>query len=86
MKKYFTVCKVILDTIHPSVYLTHMSSREVIKILKAGGWYKVGQNGRDHQYKHPTKPGRVTIPHPVKDIPKGTLGSIKRQSGLSFED
>jgi len=35
-----------------------------------------------HHFKHPTKKGIVTIPHPKKDIPKGTVGNILRQAGL----
>ena len=42
------------------------SSRKVIKILKADGWYKVRCVGDHHQYKHPTKKETVTIPHPKK--------------------
>ncbi|MDQ7784947.1 MAG: type II toxin-antitoxin system HicA family toxin [Desulfomonilaceae bacterium] len=62
--------------------MTVMDSREIIKRLKADGWYKVSQEGDHLQFKHPSKPGRVTVTHPVKDIPKGTLASIRRQSGL----
>lgn len=64
-----------------------MSSSEVIKRLEADGWYQVGQVGQvgSHvHFKHPTKPGRVTVKHPLKDIPKGTLASIRRQAGLDI--
>ncbi len=61
------------------------SSREIIKKLKQDGWYEVGCDGDHHQFKHPIKKGRVTITHPVKDIPIGTLKSISRQSGIIFE-
>lgn len=60
------------------------SSREVLKMLLADGWYEVSCVGDHHQFKHPTKPGRVTLTHPVKDIPIGTLKSISRQSGITF--
>lgn len=60
------------------------SSREVIKALLDDGWYKVNVAGSHHQYKHPTKPGRVTVKHPDKDIPRKTLNSIEQQSGLRF--
>lgn len=60
------------------------SSREIIKLLKANGWYEVACDGDHHQFKHPTKPGRVTITHPKKDIPLGTLKSISKQSGIIF--
>ena len=60
------------------------SSREVIKALLDDGWYEVNVVGSHHQYKHPVKPGRVTVKHPTKDIPRKTLDSIERQSGLRF--
>lgn len=60
------------------------SSREIIKMLLEDGWYEVGCVGDHHQYKHPIKPGRVTITHPVKDVPIGTIKSIAKQSGLKF--
>ena len=60
------------------------SSREVISILKEDGWYEVNVVGSHHQYKHPTKKGRVTVKDPDKDIPIQTLRSIERQSGLKF--
>lgn len=60
------------------------SSREVIAMLKADGWYLVATEGSHHQYKHPEKPGKVTVKHPCKDIPPKTLKSISTQSGVSF--
>jgi predicted RNA binding protein YcfA (HicA-like mRNA interferase family) len=62
-----------------------MNSREIIRRLEADGWYRVGQRGSLVQFKHPTKPGRVTVPHQEKDIPAKTLRSIERQSGVSFK-
>jgi len=61
-----------------------MDSREIIRCLEADGWYRVGQRGSHVQFKNPAKPGRVTVPHPEKDIPAKTLKSIERQSGVSF--
>lgn len=61
------------------------SSREVIKALKNDGWYEVACDGDHHQYKHPIKKGRVTITHPRKDIPIGTLKNITKQSGVIFK-
>ena len=60
------------------------SSREVIKILKKDGWYEVHCVGDHHQFKHPTKKGRVTVAHPVKDIPQDTLKRIEEQAGVKF--
>ena len=59
-----------------------MKSREVIKLIEKDGWFLVAVKGSHHQYKHPTKKGRVTIPHPKKDLAKGTIRSIKKQAGL----
>ncbi|MCP4597516.1 type II toxin-antitoxin system HicA family toxin [Neptuniibacter sp.] len=59
-----------------------MDSRELIKQLEADGWYLVRTRGSHHQYKHPTKSGVITIPHPKRDLPKGTLNSIFKQAGL----
>jgi predicted RNA binding protein YcfA (HicA-like mRNA interferase family) len=59
-----------------------VNSRDVIRAIEADGWCKACQRGDHVQFKHPAKPGRVTVPHPEKDIPIGTLKSIERQSGL----
>lgn len=59
-----------------------MDSREIIKALKSDGWYQVGIVGSHHHFKHPTKKGKVTVPHPRKDVPKKTLASIWKQAGL----
>lgn len=58
------------------------SSKDIISMLQADGWYLVHSVGSHHQYKHPTKPGKVTIPHPRKDLPKGTVRNILRQAGI----
>ena len=64
---------------------THMKSADIIKALKADGWEQVAQKGSHVQFKHPTKPGRATVPHPKKDVPIGTLRSIEKQSGLKLK-
>jgi predicted RNA binding protein YcfA (HicA-like mRNA interferase family) len=61
-----------------------MNSRKMISALEADGWEKVAQKGSHVQFKHPIKPGRVTVPHPERDIPAGTLRSIERQAGLKL--
>lgn len=61
------------------------SSREILKMLKKDGWYEVACVGDHHQFKHPTKKGRVTLRHPVKDLSRNDLKSIENQSGLKFE-
>ena len=60
-----------------------MTVREVVRIIEDGGWVMVAQKGSHRQFKHPTKPGRVTIAgHPKDDLAPGTLNSILRQAGL----
>jgi predicted RNA binding protein YcfA (HicA-like mRNA interferase family) len=61
-----------------------MHSRDVIKLLKADGWYEVNRVGSHKQFRHPTKKGRVTVPHPNWDIPIGTLKSIGKQAGIKL--
>lgn len=60
-----------------------MRFREVDKMMKADGWYEVAQVGSHHQYKHPVKPGKVTVPeHKGKDIAPPLVKQIKKQAGL----
>jgi predicted RNA binding protein YcfA (HicA-like mRNA interferase family) len=41
-----------------------MKSLDVVRQIKADGWYLVHVVGSHHQFKHPNKPGKVTVPHP----------------------
>ena len=61
-----------------------MSSAEVLKRIKAAGWQHVRTKGSHHHFKHPSLPGIVTVPHPRKDLPIGTLKSIEKQSGVKL--
>jgi len=57
--------------------------RDVIKLIEANGWYLVITKGSHRQYKHPVKPGRVTIAgHPSHDLAPGTLNSIFKQAQI----
>jgi len=58
------------------------SSRDIIKLIQADGWVMVATRGSHHQFKHPSKPGRVTVPHPKRNLPAGTVRSVLRQAGL----
>ncbi len=59
-----------------------MKFRELIQVLEHDGWRQVAQRGSHRQYRHPTKPGRVTVAgKPNQDIPPGTLGSIIGEGG-----
>ena len=59
-----------------------MRFREIEKILLDDGWYQGTQKGSHHQYKHPMKPGKVTIPEHGGDLNMDTVKSIKKQAGI----
>ena len=60
-----------------------MKVREVIRLLEHDRWRLVVMRGSHRQFKHPTKPGRVTVSGNLgDDMPKGTFASVKRQAGL----
>jgi predicted RNA binding protein YcfA (HicA-like mRNA interferase family) len=60
-----------------------MKVRDAIKLIEADDWYLVVIKGSHRQYKHTTKPGRVTIAgHPNDDLAPGTLNSILKQAQL----
>jgi predicted RNA binding protein YcfA (HicA-like mRNA interferase family) len=56
---------------------------EVLRRLQGDGWYVVATRGSHRQFKHPSKPGRVTVAgKPSDDLAPGTLNSIWKQAGL----
>lgn len=61
-----------------------VSSGEVIRRLRAAGWVEARVKGSHHHFRHELRPGIVTVPHPKKDLPTGTLRSIERQSGVTL--
>jgi len=57
--------------------------RDLISLIEQDGWRQVRQTGSHRQYRRPVKPGTVTLAgKPGKDVPEGTLNSIKKQAGL----
>ena len=67
----------------PRGKLHRMKVREVLKLLKSDGWDRVKARGGHRQFKHPVKPGRVTVSGKSShDLPPGTLNSILKQAGL----
>lgn len=66
------------------MYNADMKSREVITRLRKDGWELVNIRGSHYQFKHPGRPGRLTVPHPKRDLPIGTLRSIFRQAGWEW--
>ena len=55
-------------------------------MLLEDGWFLVATRGSHRQYKHPIKPGRVTVAgKPSDDVAPGTLGSIRKQAQITKE-
>jgi predicted RNA binding protein YcfA (HicA-like mRNA interferase family) len=62
-----------------------MTFAQIERIIKADGWRKIKGGATSHRhYKHPSKPGKVTIAYHGRNaiIPIGTINSILRQAGL----
>ncbi len=60
-----------------------MKVKEIIKMLEEDGWMLARTKGSHRQFRHPTKPGMVTVAgKPSIDVPPGTLNSIVKQVGL----
>ena len=64
-----------------------MKVREAIRLIEDDGWVLVATRGSHRQYKHPSKPGRVTIAgKPSDDLAPGTRNSIMKQAGLKLAE
>ncbi len=61
--------------------MVERNSGKLIRMLQQDGWVLAGAKGSHRQFTHPTKSGRVIVPYPNKDIPRGTVASIYRQAG-----
>jgi predicted RNA binding protein YcfA (HicA-like mRNA interferase family) len=79
----------VLVQIRPSSWsvwtrrMVAMKFRDVLRLLEDDGWQLVAHRGSHGQYKHPTKPGKVTVAGKSgADVPKGTAANILRQAGL----
>jgi predicted RNA binding protein YcfA (HicA-like mRNA interferase family) len=59
-----------------------VNSKVLIKELESNGWKLVRIKGSHHQYKHPDKSAVITVPHPKKDLPAGTVKSIRKAAEL----
>ena len=60
-----------------------MKVRDVIQLVEQDGWSEIAVRGSHRQFKHPVKPGRVTIAGKLSDdIARGTLNSVLKQAGL----
>lgn len=59
-----------------------MTAIELEKMIVANGWYHVATKGSHKHFKHPAKPGKVTIPQHRGDLDINTARSILKQAGL----
>ncbi len=67
--------------------LPRVTAREARRAIERDGWYHVGGSGSHQQFKHPSKPGRVTIPvHGGATIKVDTLKRIIQQAGLTADE
>ncbi|MDR0324664.1 MAG: type II toxin-antitoxin system HicA family toxin [Oscillospiraceae bacterium] len=60
-----------------------MKVKEAIKLIERDGWILSRQKGSHRQFKHPYKPGCVTIAGPLSDeLDIGTQYSIFKQAQM----
>lgn len=60
-----------------------MKVKEAVGRVENEGWKLVRTKGSHRQYKHPSRPGLVTIPGKLSDdLAPGTVNSILKQAGL----
>jgi predicted RNA binding protein YcfA (HicA-like mRNA interferase family) len=60
-----------------------MNSSRLIRMLEDEGWKRIRVSGSHHHFKHAVRRGLVTVPHPRKDLPIGTVKSILKIAGLN---
>jgi len=60
-----------------------MKVSEILRLLTSDGWFLVAIRGSHRQFRHPIKPGRVTVAgKPSDDVAPGTFNSVLKQAGL----
>ena len=72
-----------LGAVRRSEHNSPVKVSEILRMLHDDGWLLVVTRGSHRQFKHPNKPGRVTVPgKPSDELAPGTLNSIRKQSGI----
>jgi predicted RNA binding protein YcfA (HicA-like mRNA interferase family) len=72
-------------TLVPAAHIIRtMDSRSITRKLRDAGWVHFRTTGSHHHFMHPETERVVTVPHPKKDVPIGTIKSIERQSGVKL--
>ncbi len=62
--------------------MARFDSRQILKDLEEAGWSVARARGSHVQLKHPDNPLLVTLPHPKRDLPRGTAAAIDRAAGI----
>jgi predicted RNA binding protein YcfA (HicA-like mRNA interferase family) len=73
---------IVLTTLLMVVIVYTMKSAELIRQLMKEGWTLDRVAGSHHIFKHPTKPGHISVPHPKADLGKGLIHKLLKQAGL----
>ncbi len=62
-----------------------MKALEVVRFLTAAGWVETTGKGSHRNFRHPDRPGKVTVPfHGSRDLSIGVVRSIEKQTGLTL--
>lgn len=61
-----------------------MDSRAIIAVLQAAGWQHKRTTGSHWHFWNESQRRLVTVPHPKRDVPIGTVKAIERQTGLKL--
>jgi len=57
------------------------NSRDIVARLRRDGFELVSVGGSHHKFVHPVSRRQVIVPHPKRDLPRGTVGNIYKQAG-----
>lgn len=76
-------CRIWMDSEMPA--RRTVRTRDLVARLDSEGWVIARHGPGDHvQFKHPDRPGRVTVDAGAREVPIGTLRSIYRQAGWDW--
>ena len=73
---------IVLTALLMVVIIHTMKSAELIRQLTKEGWTLDRVAGSHHIFKHPTKPGHISVPHPKADLGKRLIHKLLKQAGL----
>ncbi len=59
-----------------------INSKDLIKQREKAGWRLQNVKGSHHVYRHPDRPGHISVPHPRKQLGTGLVSKLLRQAGM----